>query len=207
MHIQKFAPSVASAPAIRSQEAPSTATASPDQVSLQDAPPAPEHGLVYKASRALLGTVGALTAGTVGAALGGIRNAGDTIIPDKVQKVSGKVLRPALALIGAGVGIAVGLAALPLGPIAGALAGTVAGAIIGGALPGAVDGLAAAGHGAVKGTIQGVKMGYGGVTTAFDKVAAKFHHDAPPAEPTPPAPPAPPAPAGKSEGQQLELPF
>ena len=178
--------------------------ASPDQVSLQE-PKDNQHSLVYKAGRAVIGSVGAIAMGTLGAAVGGVTNSGDTVIPAKVQHVAGKILRPALAMVGAAVGILVGLSALPLGPVAGALAGTVAGAVIGGAFPGAVDAFAASTAGAMKGLVQGVKSGWHGATTAMDKVTEKLHHDEPAPAPAPQPTPAPVKAA--ADPVQLELPF
>jgi len=189
---------------LENPESPSPSPAPPvDEVSLQTPPEAPSpsiqgprpgeptppsHGWVYKGARFLVGSAGAVVGGAIGTAIGGVIHAGDTVIPEKLQRCASKILRPSLAAIGAGVGLYAGLGVPLLGPAKGAMLGAVLGAVVGGSIPGALDALAASGKGAICGGWKGRKKGYDLAATAFDKVAAKLQ--SPPSEPPPPPPPA-----------------
>jgi hypothetical protein len=152
--------------------------------------PPPQHGWIYKGARFLVGSVGGVVGGAIGTAVGGVIHAGDTVIPDKIQRIASKVLRPGLAALGAAAGLYVGLAAVPLlGGAKGAMLGAVGGAVIGGAIPGAADALLASAKGAICGGWKGRKQGYAVMANAFDKVAAKLQTPPPPAPPPPPANP------------------
>ncbi|MBT9582304.1 hypothetical protein IV102_03075 [bacterium] len=158
------------------------AVPTPDTVTLNkpDGPEPPPHGLMYKCARFLVGSVGGVVGGAIGTAVGGVIHAGDTVIPEKIQRIASKVLRPGLAAAGAAVGLYVGLAVVPLlGPAKGAMLGAVTGAVVGGSIPGAADALAASAKGAICGGWKGRKKGYALMADAFDKVAARLQSKPP----------------------------
>ena len=196
MVIQSFSPSFQRLQATEGPK-PGPAEQAPtpqDQVEVRPEQPTPppqppvQHGWVYRTARFVTGSLGAVIGGAVGTAVGGVLHAGDTVIPEKVQKLASRVLRPGLALVGAGLGLYAGMTMPLLGPARLAMLGAVGGAVIGGGLPGALDALLASGKGAVCEGWKGKRKGFELAAGAFDK--AMSYVQGPPQPPTPPPPAA-----------------
>lgn len=196
MVIQSYSPSFQRLQAPKGPEpAPAEGGKPPeDQVEVQPQEPTPppeppsQRGWVYRSARFVTGSVGAMIGGAIGTAVGGVLHAGDTVIPEKVQKLASRVLRPGLALVGAGLGLYAGMTMPLLGPARLAMLGAVGGAVIGGGLPGGLDALLASGKGAVCEGWKGKRKGFELAAGGFDK--AMSYLQGPPQPPAPPAPPS-----------------